>query len=113
MTIAINPTPNPRTMRFGLDRPVAPEAAVDFSAPEAARGYPAAEWLFALPGVTGLFFGTDFVSVTAMEGSDWAELAPAVAAVLERIEAEGLAFVPAGRDAGRPGCRPCLGGWRS
>lgn len=54
----------------------------DFASPEEAEISPLAEALFTLGDVTGVFFGSDFVSVTAGPGSDWASLKPEVLVIL-------------------------------
>ena len=50
----------------------------DFATPEEAEASPLAAALFDLGDVTGVFFGRDFVSVTAVPGTDWAALKPDV-----------------------------------
>jgi Fe-S cluster biogenesis protein NfuA len=50
----------------------------DFTDPEASDGSPLATRLFAVEGVTGVFLGADFVTVTKAEGLDWYVLKPAV-----------------------------------
>ena len=54
----------------------------DFATPEEAEASPLAEALFDLGDVTGVFFGRDFVSVTAAPGVEWRELKPDVLGIL-------------------------------
>src|SRR5690606_35526481 len=54
----------------------------EFTTPEEAEASPLAEALFDTGEVTGVFFGSDFVSVTAAPGVDWPTLKPQVVAVL-------------------------------
>jgi Fe-S cluster biogenesis protein NfuA len=54
----------------------------DFASPEEAEASPLAQALFDTGEVTGVFFGGDFVSVTAAPGADWGQLKPQVVAVL-------------------------------
>ena len=54
----------------------------DFATPEEAEASPLAEALFGLGDVTGVFFGRDFISVTAAAGVDWFVLKPDVLALL-------------------------------
>ena len=54
----------------------------DFSSPEEAEISPLAEAMFTLGDVTGVFFGSDFVSVTAGPGSNWSDLKPQVLSIL-------------------------------
>ena len=54
----------------------------------AAARSPLAERLFELPEVTGVFFGTDFITVTKNGDSEWHQLKPAVlAAIMEHFTA--------------------------
>jgi Fe-S cluster biogenesis protein NfuA len=50
---------------------------LEFTSREAAARSPLAEKLFAVPGVTSVFYGSDFVTVTKDE-SDWQHLKPAI-----------------------------------
>jgi Fe-S cluster biogenesis protein NfuA len=54
----------------------------EFTTEEDAAASPLAEALFSLGDVTGVFFGRDFVSVTAGEGVDWSGLKPQVVSML-------------------------------
>lgn len=54
----------------------------DFADPEEAAASPLAEALFNLGDVTGVFFGREFISVTAAPGTEWASLKPDVLGIL-------------------------------
>ncbi len=96
MLIETEPTPNPATLKFLPGRTVMPTGTRDFATPEEADASPLAEALFALGDVTGVFFGYDFVSVTAVPGVDWAQLKPDVLAVLlDHFSAQIPLFKPA------------------
>ncbi|HET8613280.1 MAG TPA: NifU family protein [Sphingomonas sp.] len=82
MLIETETTPNPATLKFLPGRPVMEAGTRDFASPEEAEASPLAEALFALGDVDGVFFGRDFVSVTAGEGVDWRGLKPQVLGVL-------------------------------
>ena len=83
MFIETETTPNPATLKFMPGRPVmGDDGTRDFASPEDAEISPLAEMLFALGDVTGVFFGKDFVAVTAAPGVQWADLKPQVVAVL-------------------------------
>lgn len=82
MLIETETTPNPATLKFMPGQQVMTGGTRDFAAHEDAEASPLAEALFNLGDVTGVFFGSDFVSVTAGESVDWAELKPDVLAVL-------------------------------
>ena len=82
MLIETEATPNPATLKFLPGRIVMDAGTRDFATPEEAEASPLAEMLFALGDVTGVFFGRDFVSVTAAPGVDWVSLKPDVLAIL-------------------------------
>ena len=82
MLIETEPTPNPATIKFLPGRTVMDMGTRDFATPEEAEASPLAEALFALGDVTGVFFGHDFVSVTAAPGVEWSHLKPDVLGVL-------------------------------
>lgn len=78
MLIETEATPNPATIKFLPGRSVMEHGTRDFADPEEAQASPLAAALFALGDVTGVFFGRDFVSVTAAPGVDWPSLKPDV-----------------------------------
>ena len=82
MLIETEPTPNPATLKFLPGRTVMDAGTRDFATPEEAEASPLADALFGLGDVTGVFFGRDFVSVTAAPGVAWPMLKPDVLAIL-------------------------------
>ena len=82
MLIETEPTPNPQTLKFLPGRTVMEAGTRDFATPEEAEASPLADALFGLGDVTGVFFGRDFVSVTAVPGTDWRDLKPDVLSLL-------------------------------
>jgi len=82
MFIETETTPNPSTLKFLPGKQVMPSGTRDFASPEDAEASPLAQALFDTGEVTGVFFGSDFVSVTAAPGSDWSALKAQVVAVL-------------------------------
>jgi Fe-S cluster biogenesis protein NfuA len=82
MLIETETTPNPATLKFLPGRAVMDSGTRDFATPEEAEASPLAEALFGLGDVTGVFFGRDFLSVTAAPGVSWAELKPDVLGLL-------------------------------
>jgi Fe-S cluster biogenesis protein NfuA len=82
MLIETETTPNPATLKFLAHRPVMTGGTRDFATPEEAEASPLADALFGLGDVEGVFFGSDFVSVTAAPGADWRDLKPNVLSVL-------------------------------
>lgn len=82
MLIETEPTPNPATLKFLPGRAVMETGTRDFATPEEAEASPLAEAIFNLGDVTGVFFGRDFISVTAAPGVEWPGLKPDVLAIL-------------------------------
>ncbi len=79
--VRAEPTPNPNSMKFTLDRPVAERGESFRSAAEAAH-FPLARRLFEVPGVRGLFLLKNFISVIRDPAAEWGELAPKVEAAI-------------------------------
>ena len=77
MFIQTEATPNPATLKFIPGRIVLDGGTMEFASREAAARSPLAEKLFGVPGVTGVFYGSDFVTVTK-DDSDWQHLKPAI-----------------------------------
>ena len=86
MFIQTEATPNPATLKFLPGRDVARRRAARLPRPpNSAMVSPLAASLFELPGVTGVFLGSDFISVTKDE-VDWAHIKPAVlGAIMEHF----------------------------
>ncbi len=82
MLIQTETTPNPATLKFLPGETVMAAGTRDFATPEDAEASPLAEAIFSTGEVEGVFFGRDFVSVTAGPGVDWRYLKPQVLGVL-------------------------------
>jgi len=87
MFIQTESTPNPATLKFMPGRSVLDAGTADFPAPETAGKSPLASRIFAVEGVTGVFFGTDFVTVTKAEAVQWDHIKPAIlGAIMEHFQ---------------------------
>jgi NFU1 iron-sulfur cluster scaffold homolog, mitochondrial len=78
MFIETEGTPNPATLKFLPGRFVMPNGTADFASSAAAARSPLASAIFALDGVARVFLGTDFVTVTKSDATDWETLKPLV-----------------------------------
>lgn len=77
MFIQTEATPNPSTLKFIPGKPVLSEGTADFRSAQDAAKSPLAQRLFGISGVTGVFLGSDFVSVTKGD-IEWPHLKPMV-----------------------------------
>jgi Fe-S cluster biogenesis protein NfuA len=86
MFIQTEQTPNPATLKFLPGREVVTRGVVDFTEPAQAEASPLARRVFEVDGVTGVFLGADFITVTKAGGEDWYALKPAVlGAIMEHF----------------------------
>ncbi len=100
MFIETEGTPNPATLKFLPGVEVLGAGTADFATAEAAGRSPLAAALFALPGVSRVFLGSDFVSVTKSDLSAWQTLKPQVlGAVMEHFVAGRPALLGQEADA--------------
>ena len=82
MLIETELTPNPATRKFLPGHAVMETGSRDFPNAEAAEASPLAQALFATGLVDGVFFGRDFISVSASPGVHWEALEPEVLGIL-------------------------------
>ncbi len=78
MFIQTETTPNPATLKFLPGCDVMTRGTANFTGPEEAAKSPLALRLFGIDGVTGVFLGSDFVTVTKMPTRDWEVMKPFV-----------------------------------
>ncbi len=87
MFIQTESTPNPATLKFLPGRAVLDAGTADFPTPESGEKSPLARRIFAVGGVTGVFFGNDFVTVTKDEATEWDHVKPAIlGAIMEHFQ---------------------------
>ena len=87
MFIQTESTPNPATLKFLPGQTVMENGTADFPNAEAAGASPLARRIFAVGGVTGVFLGTDFVTVTKEDSVAWDHVKPAIlGAVMEHYQ---------------------------
>jgi Fe-S cluster biogenesis protein NfuA len=85
MFIQTEATPNPATLKFLPGRPVLESGTLDLRDASQAAQSPLAERLFGISGVSGVFFGSDFVTVTKNTG-EWQQLKPMIlGAIMEHF----------------------------
>ncbi len=85
MFIQTEATPNPATLKFLPGRTVLSSGTLELRSREEAARSPLAQALFSIDGVSGVFLGYDFVSVTKADG-EWQHLKPAIlGAIMEHF----------------------------
>src|SRR6201995_547311 len=95
MFIQTEATPNPATLKFLPGRPVMDEGTFEARDAVQAERSPLAKALMQLPGVGGVFFANDFISVTKTEG-EWQHLRPAVLGVVTEFYLSGEPLIETG-----------------
>lgn len=100
MLIQTEPTPNPATLKFMPGGQVMDGGTRDFASYEEAEASPLAAAIFSIGDVEGVFFGRDFISVTAAPGVEWRDLKPQVLEVLLDHFSSGAPLFAAGSAAG-------------
>lgn len=82
MFIQTEQTPNPATLKFLPGCEVLGSGTADFTNREDAARSPLAERLFQVDGITGVFLGTDFITITKTSEKDWFLLKPSILGVI-------------------------------
>jgi Fe-S cluster biogenesis protein NfuA len=101
MFIQTEATPNPATLKFLPGSPVLENGSREIQNADEARVSPLASALFAIDGVSGVFFGSDFISVTKSAG-EWQHLKPAIlGAIMEHFMTGGPVLSPDGEESGQ------------
>ncbi len=87
MFIQTESTPNPATLKFLPGQTVLEAGTADFPSADTAEKSPLATRVFAIDGVTAVFFGNDFVTVTKSDAVEWEHVKPAIlGAIMEHFQ---------------------------
>ena len=100
MLIRTEQTPNPATRKFLPGQAVMEAGTRDFADAESAEVSPLAKALFDSGMVEGVFYGRDFISVTAASGVSWTDLEPLVLETFLDHFVSGAPLFTAGTAAG-------------
>src|SRR6202165_4354226 len=98
MVIQTEATPNPATLKFLPGRAVLEGTTLDLRDTEQAAQSPLAERLFGIAGISGVFFGSDFVTVTKNSG-EWQQLKPMILGAIMEHFMSGVPLLIAGSAA--------------
>ena len=75
-------TPNPLTLKFIPGRIVMDNGTLFYKNIEEAKDSPFAKKLFNIEGIEGVFFGSDFITITKKQEVNWDTLKPLVLGVI-------------------------------
>ncbi|WP_225029378.1 NifU family protein [Xinfangfangia pollutisoli] len=101
MFIQTESTPNPATLKFLPGQTVLEIGTADFPTAEAGAASPLARRIFAAGGVTGVFLGHDFITVTKADEIDWQHIKPAIlGAIMEHFQSGAAAVEGEGAAGG-------------
>src|ERR1044071_4234878 len=98
MFIQTEATPNPATLKFLPGKTVLDTGTLDMRDKDAAGASPLAQRLFDIPNVTGVFFGSDFISISK-DGGDWQQMKPAILGAIMEHYMSGAPIVAQGAEA--------------
>jgi Fe-S cluster biogenesis protein NfuA len=99
MFIQTEATPNPATLKFLPGRPVLDTGTLDMPSRTEAAQSPLAERLFDIPNVNGVFFGSDFITVTKSDG-EWQQLKPQILGAIMEHFMSGAPLLKSGETVG-------------
>jgi Fe-S cluster biogenesis protein NfuA len=93
--VSLEFTPNPNTLKYSVNRQLLKSrGAANFTKREQAEGKsPLAVRLFDVPGISGVMFGRDFVTVTKTEEGDWDVVHRSTSQLIEEHLGQGLTAV--------------------
>jgi Fe-S cluster biogenesis protein NfuA len=87
MFIQTESTPNPATLKFLPGQTVLETGTADFPTADGAEASPLATRIFGVKGVSAVFFGTDFITVTKDEAVEWDHIKPSIlGAIMEHFQ---------------------------
>ena len=98
MFIQTEATPNPATLKFLPGKPVLETGTLDMRSRDDAAKSPLAERLFGIDGVDGVFYGSDFITVSKSAG-EWPQLKPAILGAIMEHFMSGAPLLRDGEDA--------------
>lgn len=93
VNISAQVTPNPNTLKFMLDINLFETGTYNFISEDAAEGSYLPEVLFDIEGVVGVMVGTNFVSVTKDQKTDWSDIAEEIVSGIEEAVESGETLI--------------------
>lgn len=103
MFIQTEATPNPEVLKFIPGREVTGQGTREYRSASEAKPSPLAASLFEVEGVTRVFFGPDFLTVTKDPGAEWKHLKPPILAAVMDFYVSGADTVQEAKEEGHAG----------
>lgn len=98
MNIQTELTPNPSSQKFLPGKIVMEKGTADFRNVEEAKRSPLALNLFKIDGVEGVFFGSDFISITKSDNHKWQMLKSSISETIIEYYKSGAAIMLQGEE---------------
>ena len=98
MNIQTESTPNPSSLKFLPDQVVMEKGTIDFRNAKKAKRSPLALNLFKIDGVEGVFFGSDFISITKSNNREWQLLKSSISETIIEHFKSGATIVLQGEE---------------
>ena len=104
MFIQIEETPNPNSLKFFPGVAVMTSGTIDFpNIKSAQKKSRLAQLLFRIEGVRGVFFGSDFITITKTDDDiDWKLLKPEIFATIMDFFSTGLPILNPSQEEDKP-----------
>ena len=102
MFIQTEQTPNPQTLKFLPGKVVMDEGTAFFQNKDNTSNSPLAKRLFDVNGVTGVFFGSDFITITKNDSLDWQVMKPEIlGAIMDHFNSDEQTINNEAKDKGK------------
>lgn len=88
MQVTYENTPNPSTLKFNFETPIA-DGSFEFPNVESTDTSPLAAKIFGFPWVSSVFIGKDFMTITKQDWVDWSVIAQPLSGLLSEHLSSG------------------------
>lgn len=92
VTVTLEFTPNPNTLKFVVNRRFLEKGAANFTESSKASVSPLAQKLFQIKGIAGVMIGSNFITITKANEGDWDVIAEDVPKTVEAFVLSGSPF---------------------
>jgi len=92
VTVTLEFTPNPNTLKFVVNRTFLDRGAANFTDSNKASVSPLAQSIFKIKGIAGVMIGTNFITITKSNDGDWDVIAEEVPKCVENFVASGSPY---------------------